>query len=160
MIECLEPDSKEKVLRKSTKCKYSERPTGMRYCNTHDCSGDWHTELLFFFWKNFPIWAWFFIAFHLSFLFPKKTQRRQRCTIREWKWYRMTIPTAATSFPTAVSCWRASYAATRTTMRIAVNHVDWLPTISINKREAPRIPSSFLFFIHPLCFCIRAVECV
>ncbi|CRK93983.1 CLUMA_CG007508, isoform A [Clunio marinus] len=37
-IKCLELDSKDKILRDSSKCKYSERPAGMRYCNTHDCS--------------------------------------------------------------------------------------------------------------------------
>lgn len=40
IIKCLEPDVKENMLRESSKCKYSERPAGMRYCNTHDCSGE------------------------------------------------------------------------------------------------------------------------
>jgi hypothetical protein len=39
-LKCLEVDKTERVLRESKNCKYSERPNAMRYCNSHDCSGE------------------------------------------------------------------------------------------------------------------------
>ncbi|CAG9799230.1 unnamed protein product [Chironomus riparius] len=37
-VKCLEVDKKDMTLRESNSCKYLERPTSMRYCNTHNCS--------------------------------------------------------------------------------------------------------------------------
>jgi hypothetical protein len=61
-------------------------------------------------------------------------QRRQQCTIQELKWYRTMIQTVVMNSPIAVSCWRVSCAALRITTRTVVSHVDWLRTISFNRR--------------------------
>ncbi|XP_070496473.1 thrombospondin type-1 domain-containing protein 4 isoform X2 [Chironomus tepperi] len=37
-VKCLEVDKKDMTLRESNSCKYLERPTSMRYCNTQSCS--------------------------------------------------------------------------------------------------------------------------
>lgn len=99
------------MLRESSKCKYSERPAGMRYCNTHDCSG--------------------MLAIIPTLLYQKviHSQKKRQHTTRASTWFRTTmIQAVVTSFPTAAWSWKANCAAMPTTMRTAASHADWFRT--------------------------------
>lgn len=43
-IKCLEPNTKEKLLRETDNCRYSERLQAFRHCNTHECENDSHSS--------------------------------------------------------------------------------------------------------------------